>query len=153
MAKGERAHVAQAVEHVLGKDGVSSSILLVGSITPLPGARPCRGEGKKKGRKDTGGSNSGVESQPSKLLVAGSNPVSRSSLPRAAGRTGSRADREDGEEAERAMPRDLISLACGECKRRNYTTTKNKKTHQEKLEVAKYCRYCRKHTAHKEGKV
>ena len=33
------------------------------------------------------------------------------------------------------MPRDLISLACGECKRRNYTTTKNKKTHQEKLEV------------------
>ena len=28
---GRRAHVAQAVEHVLGKDGVSSSILLVGS--------------------------------------------------------------------------------------------------------------------------
>ncbi len=27
----ERAHVAQSVEHVLGKDGVSSSNLLVGS--------------------------------------------------------------------------------------------------------------------------
>ena len=27
-----RAHVAQPVEHVLGKDGVSSSSLLVGSI-------------------------------------------------------------------------------------------------------------------------
>ena len=26
------AHVAQSAEHVLGKDGVSSSILLVGSI-------------------------------------------------------------------------------------------------------------------------
>ena len=56
-----RAHVAQLVEHVLGKDGVSSSNLLVGSIPSL-----------------FRGSNSGVESQPSKLLVAGSNPVSRS---------------------------------------------------------------------------
>ena len=54
------AHVAQSVEHVLGKDGVSSSNLLVGSSNAFRG------------------SNSGVESQPSKLLVAGSNPVSRS---------------------------------------------------------------------------
>ena len=61
----ERAHVAQSVEHVLGKDGVSSSNLLVGS-TSTPIAEFFRG------------SNSGVESQPSKLLVAGSNPVSRS---------------------------------------------------------------------------
>ena len=45
-----------------------------------------------------------------------------------------------------------ISLACTVCKRRNYTTTKNKKTTTEKLELAKYCRFCRKHTAHKEGK-
>jgi len=30
--KGCFAHVAQSAEHVLGKDGVSSSILLVGSI-------------------------------------------------------------------------------------------------------------------------
>jgi large subunit ribosomal protein L33 len=48
---------------------------------------------------------------------------------------------------------EIISLACGECKRRNYTTTKNKKTNTEKLERSKYCRHCRKHTAHKEGKV
>src|SRR2546428_7117798 len=33
-----------------------------------------------------GGSNSGVESQPSKLLVAGSNPVSRSKSQKAEGR-------------------------------------------------------------------
>lgn len=51
------------------------------------------------------------------------------------------------------MPRELISLICGECKRRNYTTTKNKKIHQEKLEASKFCRSCRKHTPHKEGKV
>ena len=48
---------------------------------------------------------------------------------------------------------ETISLACPECKRKNYTTTKNKKTNTEKLELAKYCRFCRKHTAHKEGKV
>ena len=34
-----------------------------------------------------------------------------------------------------------------------YTTTKNKKTNTEKLELSKYCRFCRKHTVHKEGKV
>ncbi|MDQ6891381.1 MAG: 50S ribosomal protein L33 [Acidobacteriota bacterium] len=46
-----------------------------------------------------------------------------------------------------------ISLACSECKRKNYTTTKNKKTNTEKLELHKYCRFCRKATPHKEGKV
>ncbi|KAA0251304.1 MAG: 50S ribosomal protein L33 [Acidobacteria bacterium] len=51
------------------------------------------------------------------------------------------------------MPRELISLVCGECKRKNYTTTKNKKAHQEKMELSKFCRHCRKHTPHKEGKV
>jgi large subunit ribosomal protein L33 len=51
------------------------------------------------------------------------------------------------------MPRELITLVCGECKRKNYTTLKNKKTHQEKLETSKFCRTCRKHTPHKEGKV
>jgi large subunit ribosomal protein L33 len=48
---------------------------------------------------------------------------------------------------------EIIALACTECKRRNYTTTKNRKTMQEKLELNKYCKWCRKHTAHKETKV
>ncbi|MEW6351309.1 MAG: 50S ribosomal protein L33 [Thermodesulfobacteriota bacterium] len=48
--------------------------------------------------------------------------------------------------------RDIISLACTACKRRNYTTTKNKKTTPEKLEFKKYCRFCRTHTLHKETK-
>jgi large subunit ribosomal protein L33 len=48
---------------------------------------------------------------------------------------------------------ETISLACSQCKRRNYTSTKNKKTNTEKLERSKYCRFCRKHTVHKEGKV
>ena len=48
--------------------------------------------------------------------------------------------------------RDIIQLACGECKRRNYSTTKNKKKTSERLELSKYCRFCRKHISHRETK-
>ena len=48
--------------------------------------------------------------------------------------------------------RSIITLACTECKRRNYSTTKNKRTTPDKLELKKYCRFCRSHTAHKETK-
>ncbi|MGD9018852.1 MAG: 50S ribosomal protein L33 [Desulfuromonadales bacterium] len=48
--------------------------------------------------------------------------------------------------------RDIVTLACTECKQRNYTTTKNKKNTPDKLEFKKYCRFCRKHTVHKETK-
>jgi len=48
--------------------------------------------------------------------------------------------------------REIIALACGDCKRRNYSTTKNKKNTVDRLERKKYCRWCRKHTAHKEVK-
>jgi len=43
-----------------------------------------------------------------------------------------------------------ISLACSKCKRRNYTYRRNKKKNPKKLELKKYCRFCRKHTIHKE---
>ena len=48
--------------------------------------------------------------------------------------------------------REIITLSCTECKRRNYNTTKNKRLQKDKLEVKKYCRFCKKHTVHKEGK-
>ena len=48
--------------------------------------------------------------------------------------------------------RDIISLACTECQRRNYSTTKNRRKSSERLELNKYCRFCRKHTPHKESK-
>jgi large subunit ribosomal protein L33 len=48
--------------------------------------------------------------------------------------------------------RELITLQCGECKRRNYTSSRNKKTQTERLEINKYCKFCRKHTLHKEVK-
>lgn len=48
---------------------------------------------------------------------------------------------------------ELIALQCSECKRRNYTTSKNRKNMQEKLELKKYCKFDRKHTLHKETKI
>jgi len=48
--------------------------------------------------------------------------------------------------------RDIVTLSCTECKQRNYTTTKNKKNTPDKLEFKKYCRFCRKHTPHRETK-
>ncbi|HVE76552.1 MAG TPA: 50S ribosomal protein L33 [Actinomycetota bacterium] len=46
--------------------------------------------------------------------------------------------------------RPHVILACGECKRRNYITTKNKQQTTDRLELKKYCRWCRSHTPHKE---
>lgn len=43
-----------------------------------------------------------------------------------------------------------ITLACTECKQRNYNMTKEKKNHPERLETKKYCKFCRRHTMHKE---
>ena len=34
--------------------------------------------------------------------------------------------------------RDIVTLACTECKQRNYTTTKNKLKTPDKLEFKKY---------------
>jgi len=47
---------------------------------------------------------------------------------------------------------NLIRLKCSACKRINYYTRKNKKTVERKLELKKYCKFCRKHTTHKEAK-
>ncbi len=47
---------------------------------------------------------------------------------------------------------DIIDLACTECKRRNYSTTKNKKNVTERLELRRYCRSCFRHTVHREVK-
>ena len=39
-----------------------------------------------------------------------------------------------------------------ECKQRNYNTMKNKKNTPDRLELNKYCPFCRKHTVHNETK-
>ena len=55
------------------------------------------------------------------------------------------------DETEEFM-RTKITLACTECKQRNYNTTKDKKTMPDRMEIKKYCRFCKKHTLHKETK-
>ena len=50
------------------------------------------------------------------------------------------------------MARVRITLACTECGDRNYTTTKNKTVHPERMEVMKYCPRLRRYTLHKETK-
>lgn len=51
--------------------------------------------------------------------------------------------------------REFLKLMCTESKGHCglwYTTTKNKKANTKKLELKKFCKYCRKHTNHKEAK-
>ena len=45
--------------------------------------------------------------------------------------------------------REPVSLACSECKARNYKTTK---TADQLLELKKFCKQCKKHTVHRETK-
>ena len=54
-------------------------------------------------------------------------------------------------------PRVIITLECTEARKINkspsrYTTTTNKKTHPERLELMKYNPALKKHTLHKEIK-
>ncbi|MFC1556326.1 50S ribosomal protein L33 [candidate division KSB1 bacterium] len=46
--------------------------------------------------------------------------------------------------------REIITLECPECKNRNYTTTKNKRVHTQRVEFKKFCPTCRTHSLHKE---
>ena len=46
----------------------------------------------------------------------------------------------------------LIKLQCSVCKRTNYWSRKNKKLVTKKIELKKYCKWCRKSTKHKEAK-
>jgi large subunit ribosomal protein L33 len=48
---------------------------------------------------------------------------------------------------------EIIALQCTECKRKNYTTYKNRKNITGKLEKNKYCPFCKKSILHKETKA
>ena len=48
--------------------------------------------------------------------------------------------------------RNKVCLACTECKQRNYNNMKNKKNTPDRIELNKYCPFCRKHTRHNETK-
>ncbi|GAC1651110.1 MAG: 50S ribosomal protein L33 [Acidobacteriaceae bacterium] len=46
--------------------------------------------------------------------------------------------------------RIIITLACTECRERNYTTEKNRRNDPDRLEFTKFCRRCRQHRVHRE---
>ena len=50
------------------------------------------------------------------------------------------------------MPREIITFQCTECKNKNYSKMKNKKTTTERLEFKKFCPFCRTHKVHREIK-
>jgi len=58
-------------------------------------------------------------------------------------------------------PRIIITLECTECRQNlskrtpgvsRYLSSKNRRNTPEKLQILKYCKYCNKHTVHKETK-
>jgi len=48
--------------------------------------------------------------------------------------------------------RENLTLECKECKRRNYRTSREMRG-GSKLELKKYCRFCKTHTAHVERRT
>ena len=46
--------------------------------------------------------------------------------------------------------RVAITLACTECKGRNYQSQKSKRNTPDRMELRKYCRWCGSHTLHRE---
>ncbi len=46
--------------------------------------------------------------------------------------------------------RIAITLACEDCKHRNYQTNKSKRNSPDRVALRKYCRWCRRHTPHRE---
>jgi len=46
----------------------------------------------------------------------------------------------------------FIKMQCQVCKKTNYFTHKTKAVGDKKLELKKFCKSCKKHTAHKESK-
>ncbi|MGZ5389170.1 MAG: 50S ribosomal protein L33 [Aeromicrobium sp.] len=46
--------------------------------------------------------------------------------------------------------RPKITLACTECKERNYITTKNRRNDPDRLDIKKYCPRCKTHQTHRE---
>ena len=46
--------------------------------------------------------------------------------------------------------RPKVTKACQDCKNRNYMTKKNRRNDPDRLELSKFCPFCKKHTVHKE---
>jgi large subunit ribosomal protein L33 len=63
---------------------------------------------------------------------------------------GANHDSRSSRQMARGDVRIAVTLACEECKRRNYQTNKSKRNNPDRITLRKYCRWCRKHTGHRE---
>ena len=52
--------------------------------------------------------------------------------------------------AKKGDVRGVITLACSECRERNYITYKNRRNDPNRLELNKFCPRCRVYHVHKE---
>ncbi|MEX0952945.1 MAG: 50S ribosomal protein L33 [Nitriliruptoraceae bacterium] len=50
----------------------------------------------------------------------------------------------------KSLNRPKVTMACVECRERNYITTKHRVTQRERIELRKFCPRCRKHELHRE---
>ena len=64
--------------------------------------------------------------------------------------TGSTESRGSPVASKSSDVRPKITLACVECKERNYITKKNRRNDPDRMEMKKFCPRCRTHTAHRE---
>jgi large subunit ribosomal protein L33 len=46
--------------------------------------------------------------------------------------------------------RVIVTLACSECKERNYTSEKNRRNDPDRIELNKFCPRCRQRRMHRE---
>lgn len=46
--------------------------------------------------------------------------------------------------------RVVVTLACTDCRERNYTTVKNRRNDSDRMELKKFCPRCRQHYVHRE---
>lgn len=51
---------------------------------------------------------------------------------------------------KRGEARGVITMACNECRSRNYTTQKNRRNDTGRIELHKFCSTCRKAQVHRE---
>ena len=50
------------------------------------------------------------------------------------------------------VDRPVVTMECTECRERNYTTEKNRRTTPERLELRKYDPVVRRHVLHRESR-
>ena len=76
--------------------------------------------------------------------------LERSAHNREVGGSSPPAATDGNEELMASVKRPPITLACEQCKERNYVTNKNRTNTRDRLKLKKYCSRCRQHTPHKE---